>query len=210
VTRKRIVARSLRALIELEPTDKRVLTKCDLLDELEAAMASGNTKKQNEIGKKLAAITKEIQNAEAEQRAAMIAAIDRARDAADDEARVQKLCQAFELCCLMQVVAEDDFGGGETVDRAIDHKHAIVAALDAIAPGRRVALAALLDSTFAGVRASAGAHLLNAALLRERVVHLLQEIERNVSGSAGWTAFWALSPGDHGAWLTGEASATEP
>jgi len=82
-------------------------------------------------------------------------------------------------------------------------KHAIVAALDAIAPGRRVALARLLASPFAGVRASAGAHLLNANLLRERVVPLLQEIEKTVAGSAGWTAFWALSPNDHGAWLTG-------
>jgi hypothetical protein len=208
--RKRKVSSSLRAFFESEPTDKRVLTKFELLEELETAMASGNSKKQNEIAKKLASITKEIQTAEAEQRAAMLAAIDRAHDASDNEARVAKLCQAFELCCLMQVVSNDDFGGGETVDRAIDHKHAIAAALDAIAPGRRSALAALLESPFAGVRASAGAHLLNADLLRERVVPLLQEIERNVSGSAGWTAFWALSPDDHGAWLTGEAHATKP
>ena len=207
--RNRKVSSSLRAFFESEPTDKRVLMKFDLLEELEAAMATGNTKKQNEIAKKLAAVTKEIQSAEAEQRAAMVAAIDRARDAANDEARVQKLCQAFELCCLMQVVSNDDFGGGETVDHAIDHKHAIAAALDAIAPGRRAALAALLESPFAGVRASAAAHLLNANLLRERVVPLLQEIERNVSGSAGWTAFWALSPSDHGAWLTGEAGVTK-
>ena len=204
--RKRKVSSSLCAFFESEPTDKRVLMKFDLLEEFEAAMARGNSKKQNEIAAKLAAITKEIQDADAEQRAAMIAAIDRARDAADDAARVAKLCHAFELCCLMQVVSNDDFGGGETVERAIDHKHAIAAALDAIAPGRRAALASLLDSPFAGVRASAGAHLLNADLLRERVVPLLQEIERNVSGSAGWTAFWALSPDDHGAWLTGEAA----
>jgi hypothetical protein len=210
MTRRRKARNSLRDLLLSEPTDKRVLMKFDLLEELEAAMASGNMKKRNEIGRKLAAITKEIQTAEAEQRAAMIAAIDRARDTADDEARVAKLCQAFELCCLMQVVSNDDFGGGETVDRAIEHKHAIAAALDAIALGRRSALAALLESPFAGVRASAGAHLLNANLLRERVVPLLQEIEQNVSGSAGWTAFWALSPNDHGAWLTGEASATNP
>jgi len=210
VTRKRKVASSLRALIELAPTDKRVLTKGDLLDELDAAMASGNAKKRNEIEKKLAAVTKEIQTAEAEQRAAMVAAIDRARDAANDEGRVQQLCQAFELCCLVQVVAEDDFGGGETVDQAIGHKHTIAAALDAIAPGRRAALAALLESPFAGVRASAGAHLLNAGLLRERVVPVLQEIERKVSGSAGWTAFWALSPDDHGAWLGGEIAAAKP
>ena len=210
MTRKRKISSSLRAFFESEPTDKRVLMKFDLLEELEAAMASGNSKKQNDIARKLAALTKEIQTAEAEQRAAMLAAIDRARDAADNEARVRKLCQSFELCCLMQVVSNDDFGGGETVDRAIDHKHAIAAALDAIAPGRRSALAALLESPFAGVRASAGAHLLNANLLRERVVPILQEIERSVSGSAGWTAFWALSPDDHGAWLTGEASATKP
>ncbi len=209
MTRKRNIRSSLRPWLELAPTDERVLTKFDLLEELEAAMAGTNMKRRNDVAMRLAAITKEIQTAEAEQRAAMVAAIDRARAAPNDEARVEKLCDAFELCALMQVVSEDDFGGGETVDRAIDHKHAIAAALDAITPGRRLALAGLLERPFAGVRASAAAHLLNANLLRERCVPILQEIERKVSGSAGWTAFWALAPDDHGAWLGGETVATK-
>lgn len=195
--------RALRALLDAEPADKRVQTKLTLLDELEDARVAGDATKEREIGGRLAALTRGIQTAGAEQRAAMIAAIERAQSVTDDDTRVAKLVDAFATCALTQITAHHDFGDEETVDRAIEMKHAIVAALDAIAPGRRVALARLLTSPFAGVRASAGAHLLNANLMRERVVPILQEIERTVPGSAGWTAFWALSPDDHGAWLTG-------
>ena len=194
--------RALRALLDAEPADQRVQTKLALLDELEAARAAGDATKEREIGGKLAAITKEIQAAAVEQRALMVAAIEHAQGAADDDTHVARLVDSFATCALTQITAHHDFGDQETVDRAIEMKHAIVAALDAIAPGRRVALARLLTSPFAGVRASAGAHLLNANLLRERVVPLLQEIEKTAAGSAGWTAFWALSPNDHGAWLT--------
>lgn len=138
----------------------------------------------------------------------MAAALERAHTARDDDMRVAKLVQAFETCALIQVTAEDDFDDSETANRAIAHKHAIVATLDAVGNGRRDALVPLLDSPFAGVCASAGAHLLNLGLLHERVIALLQEIEREVAGSAGWTAFWALSPDHHGAWLDEAEPAT--
>ena len=195
---------TLRALLDAEPADTRVQMRRALRVELEAARAAGDGEKEREIAGKLAALTKDIQAALAEQRAAMVASIERVQGATDDEVRVARLVDAFATCALTQITAYHDFGDDETVDRAIELKHAIAASLDAIAPGRREALAELLDSPFAGVRASAGAHLLNANLLRERVVAILQEIERTVAGSAGWTAFWALSPDDHGAWLTGE------
>jgi hypothetical protein len=191
---------ALRALLNEGPSDKRVLQQRALLAEMEAALAEGNTAQQNEIAMKLAAIAKEIRAAEDEQRAAMSAAVDRALSLTDAAVRGAKLVEAFEICALTEVVAHDDFDDDETVARAIELKHAIVAALDAMPAGRAV-LEALLDSPFAGVRASAGAYRLNASLLRERIVPLLQEIERRVMSSAGWTAFWALSPNDHGAWL---------
>lgn len=191
---------ALRALLEEGPSDKRVVQQRALIAEMEAALAEGNTAQQNEIAMKLAALAKEIRAAEDEQRAAMSAAVDRALSLTDEATRAAKLVEAFEICALTEVVAHDDFDDDETVARAIEHKHAIAAALDAM-PGGRAALETLLDSPFAGVRASAGAHLLNAGLLRERIVPILQEIERRLMSSAGWTAFWALSPDDHGAWL---------
>jgi hypothetical protein len=194
---------ALRRLLE-EPSDQRVRDRTKLLEALDGAVAHGEARRQIELGRALAAKAKEIQAAEADQRAAMAAALDRAREAVGPEERVERLVEAFATCALIQVVAEDDFGDHETVDRAIEMKHTIAAALDAIGDGARGALAALLDSPFAGVRASAGAHLLNAGLLRERVIPLLQVIEQDVWGSAGWTAFWALAPDDHGAWLSGD------
>jgi hypothetical protein len=200
----------LRRLLDLGPTDQRVRDKYALLDQLEAAYAAGNNKKQIEIAEKLAINAKAIQAAEAEQRAAMEAALKRARSVADPEMRVEKLVDAFEICALARIVALDDFGDDETADRAVEMKHRIVTLLDAIGEGRRAALARLLESPFAGVRAAAGIHLLNAGLMRERILPLLQEIERTVSGSAGWIAFWALSPDDHGDWLKDETETTKP
>lgn len=192
---------ALRRLLESEPSDQRVRDRAQLLVALDTAVSRGEARRQIELGRRLAATAKAIQEAEAEQRAALDAALDRAASARHGEERVQRLVEAFTTGALIQVVAEDDFGDQETVDRAIEMKHTIAAALDAIGRGQRQALAALLDSPFAGVRASAGAHLLNAGIMRERVVPLLQEIEKDVWGSAGWTAFWALAPDDHGPWL---------
>jgi len=199
---------AIRKLFEDGPTDPRVRAKLSLLEELKAAVARGDTKEQLEIGRKLAANAKEIQTAEAEQRAKMRAAIEQAQTAPSADERVANLCVAFAVCAETQHRAHDLFGNGETIARAVEHKHTIVAALDASAPQGRLVLAKLLDHPNAGVRASAGAHLLNANLMRQQVVPILQEIEKSDSDSAGWTAFWALSPSDHGAWLTGEAGAS--
>ena len=192
---------ALHRLLELGPSDERARARDALIDELDAAIAARNASREAAIATRLAAITKALQAAAAEQRAAMLAAVERAEAAHDDEPRVALLLEAFSICTLGEIVAHDDFADHETARRAVEYKHRIVAALDAIGEGRRAALERLLDSPFAGVRASAGAHLLNAGLQRERVVPLLQLIEKEVSSSAGWTAFWALAPDNHGAWL---------
>jgi len=172
-----------------------------LIEDLDTAIATQNATKEAALATRLAAVTKALQAAAAEQRAAMQAAVERAEAASDDELRVARLLEAFSICALGEIVAHDDFADHETAGRAVAYKHRIVAALDAIGSGQRAALERLLDSPFAGVRASASAHLLNAGLRRERVVPLLQQIEKEVGSCAGWTAFWALAPDDHGAWL---------
>lgn len=192
---------NLRRLLELGPSDLRVRARDALLEELDAAIAARNPGKEAVLAGRLAAATKALQAAETEQRAAMQAAVERAEAATDHEMRVVLLLEAFIVCALGEVVAHDDFADDETARRAVEHKHRIVAGLDAIGSGQRAALSRLLESPFAGVRASAGAHLLNAGLERERVVPTLRQIEKEVWGSAGWTAFWALAPDDHGGWL---------
>jgi hypothetical protein len=192
---------ALRRLLELGASDERARERDALIAELDAAIAARNITKEATITARLAVVTKALQAAAAEQRAAMLVAVERAETASDDELRVARLLEAFSICALGEIVAHDDFADHEAARRAVEYKHRIVAALDAIGSGRRAALERLLESPFAGVRASAGAHLLNAGLRRERVVPLLQQIEKQVSSSAGWTAFWALAPDDHGAWL---------
>lgn len=192
---------ALRQLLELGPSDQRARERDTLIEELDAAIAAGNAGKEAALAGKLAMVTKSLQAAASEQRAAMLAAVERAEAAGDDEMRLALLLDAFITCALGEVIAHDDFADHETASRAVALKHRIVAALDAIGSGCRVALERLLESPSAGVRASAGAHLLNAGLRRERVVPMLQQIEKEVASSAGWTAFWALAPDDHGAWI---------
>ena len=195
---------ALRDLLERGPSDQRVRERDALVGELDAAITARNASKEAALAAKLAAVTRALQAAATEQRAAMRAAVERAEAASDDEMRVALLLDAFSVCALGEIVAHDDFGDHETASRAVEYKHRIVAALDAIAGGQRAALERLLASPFAGVRASAGAHLLNAGLGRERVVPLLQQIEKEVGSSAGSTAFWALAPDNHGAWVDAE------
>ena len=192
---------ALRQLLELGPSDQRARERDALSDEIDAAIAARSTSKAAALATKLAVVTKVLQAAAVEQRAAMQAALERAESASDDEMRVARLLDAFIICALEEVVAHDDFADHETARRAVEYKHRIVAALDAIPGGGRTALERLLENPFAGVRASAGAHLLNAGLRRERVVPMLLQIEKDIASSAGWTAFWALAPDDHGAWL---------
>ena len=63
-------------------------------------------------------------------------------------------------------------------------------ALDEMRSGR-VALARLLDHPDPGVRASAGAYLID--MMPDRVVPVLRQIEeRNKGSSAGFSAHWVL------------------
>lgn len=192
---------ALRELLERGPSDQRVRERDALIEALDAAIAARDAGKEAALAAKLAAVTRALHDAATEQRRAMRDAVARADAAGDDEMRLTRLIEAFIICALGEVVAHDDFADEETARQAVAHKHRIVAALDAIGGGCRMALVRLLESPFAGVRASAGAYLLNAGLRRERVVPVLQQIEKDVASSAGWTAFWALAPDDHGAWI---------
>ena len=104
--------------------------------------------------------------------------------------RPAALLHGFELGAKLADVLYDellDTDGKTNVLRLMD---AIVLALNAIHPGR-AAITALFDHPNAGVRASAGAYLID--LMPDRVVPLLKEIDEKSDGSsASFTAHWAL------------------
>lgn len=198
---------SLHKLLGEHMLDKRFARQLELGEALKVAVAAGDKQRQIELAPQIVAATKEVQTVLTARRAAMTTAIQGARATLNDEERASRFCEAFAICAETQALILDRFGGGAIADQAIDNKHTIAAALDAISPHGRSALARLLAHPGPAVRASAGAHLLNAGLMREQVIPILQDIESREGGCAGWTAFWALSPHDHGAWLTGEAGA---
>jgi hypothetical protein len=198
---------SLRERLGKPVLDERFARQLELAEALKAAIAAGDKQRQIELANQIAANTREVKTVLTARRGAMMTAIDRARTTSNDEERANRLCEAFAICAETQALTLDRFGGGAIVDQAIDHKHIIAAELDAIRPAGRSVLARLLVHSDPNVRASAAAHLLNGGLMRDQVIPILQDIERREGGCAGWTAFGALSPHDHGAWLTGEAGA---
>jgi hypothetical protein len=136
------------------------------------------------------AIAKEFDRLKADGLAAITALLDR-HDSVADEERVASLIRGFEFGARLADTLHDEFrdtADGETkVVRLMD---AIVKALDTIGSGR-AALATLLDHPDPGVRALAGAYLID--LLPERVGPILRQIEEEARGrSAGFRAHWAL------------------
>jgi hypothetical protein len=135
-------------------------------------------------------IAKEFDRLKADGLAAITALLDRHDPVADDE-RAASLIHGFEFGTRLADTLHDEFrdtADGETkVVRLMD---AIVKALDRIGSGR-AALAVLLDHPDPGVRALAGAYLID--LMPDRVGPVLRQIEENASGrSAGFRAHWAL------------------
>jgi len=135
-------------------------------------------------------IAKEFDRLKTDGLAAITALIDR-HDLAPDSERAASLIRGFEFGARLADTLHDEFrdtADGETkVMRLTD---AIVKALDTIGRGR-AALAVLLDDPDPGVRALAGAYLID--LLPERVGPILHQIEEEARGrSAGFRAHWAL------------------
>jgi hypothetical protein len=136
------------------------------------------------------AIAKEFDRLKADGLATITALLDRHDPVADDE-RAASLIRGFEFAARLADTLHDEFcdtADGETkVVRLMD---AIVKALDAIGSGRS-ALAALLNHPNAGVRALAGAYLID--LMPDRVVPILRDIADSEDGnSAHFRASWAL------------------
>jgi hypothetical protein len=119
-----------------------------------------------------------------------IAALLNRHDSVTEDQRDASLLRGFALGARLAHTLHDELSDTDSESKVIHLMDEIVKALDAIGPGR-AALAALLDHSDAGVRASAGAYLID--LMPERVVPMLREIdEKEHANSAHFTAAWAV------------------
>jgi hypothetical protein len=145
-----------------------------------AMLASGD---EAALGKALIegfAFTKEINRLKKQGMAAISAVLESKADATDSE-RVASLVQAFAVGARLGDALRDelsDIDGKSKVWRLLD---AILLALDKIGTGR-AALAVLFDSPDAGVRAAAGAYLID--LMPGRVVPMLRAIDEAAAARA--------------------------
>ena len=136
------------------------------------------------------ALVKEFDRLKADGLAAITALLAR-QDETTEEQRAASLISGFEFGARLADILHDQFrdvADGET--KVVDLMDEIVKALDTIGSGR-AALAVLLDHPDAGVRALAGAYLID--LMPHRVVPILRQIEeRRDASSPSFRAHWIL------------------
>ena len=121
--------------------------------------------------------------------AAIKAVLDN-RGAATQAERVATLVRSFEFAAKVSDTLSDEWLDTDGENQVVDLMNDIASQLDATGPGR-AALAVLLGHADVGVRASAGAYLVD--LMPDRVLPILREIEENEhANSAHFTAHWAI------------------
>jgi hypothetical protein len=135
------------------------------------------------------AIVNELDRVRSEGLATLSRLINR-RDAATEDERKASLVRGFEFGARLRHALHDELLDTDGETKVAHSMHAIVNALDEMTSGR-AALAELLDHSDSGVRASAGAYLID--VMPDRVVPVLRQIEESNEGSsAGFSAHWVL------------------
>lgn len=136
-----------------------------------------------------AAIVTQLDRLTAEGLAALHELIVR-QEARPEDQRKTSLVKGFEFGARLRHTLHDELLDTEAETKVGRSMHAIVQILDSTAGGR-IALAELLDHPDPGVRASAGAYLID--LIPDQVVPLLRDIDQSNRGlSADFTAHWIL------------------
>jgi len=134
-------------------------------------------------------IAKELDRLKAKGLAAIKALLNR-HDTVTEDRRIASLLRGFEFATKLAKTLSDELMDTDGFNKLVLLTNSIVDALDATGP-RRAALTVLLDHPDDGIRASAGAYLIN--LMPDRVVPILRQIdERHDGSSANFTAHWAL------------------
>lgn len=136
-----------------------------------------------------AEIVSGLERLKAEGVAAITAVLNEQREIPGEE-RTSSLVRSFEFAANLEHTLSDELLDTDGQNQVVDLMNAIAAKLDALQSGR-AALAGLLDHADAGIRASAGAYLID--LMPDRVLPILREIEETErANSAHFTAHWAI------------------
>lgn len=176
--------------MKLEESIDELATKLDRwLDRSLPVFSSENRTAQGKAIRRGIAIITEFDRLKAEGMNGISAVLNQ-QEALPDRERRASLIRAFEFGARLGHALHDEFldtKGKAEIGRLLDQ---IVMNLDKIGAGR-IALDVLFASSDAGVRASAGAYLID--LMPERVVPMLQHIDEAGGGSsAGFGASWTL------------------
>lgn len=135
-------------------------------------------------------IVKELDRLKAEGMSTIRALLDQAGSGSEEQ-RSALLIRAFEFSAKLADTLHDEFSDiadGET--KFIHLADDLVEALNGIPPGRR-RLAVLLEHSNPGIRALAGAYLID--LMPYRVIPILRRVDEDCAGSsAGFRAMWSL------------------
>jgi hypothetical protein len=190
---------TMRQLLESGPTDPLILAQLSLLEQLQDAHAKGDQQELLEIGRKLAANAKDIEQAQGERRALMATTVADAKSAADPDQRTKKLLAAFALCVKEACAADEEVGDIDTYNFGVKQLGVIGDALSATPPNRFSELAQFLDSSDIQLRAFAAVWL--RQLMPERVLPILKEINKTEpfgtpAGTQVFTAIFELETAD--------------
>jgi len=172
----------------------RVGTELDAFwDALSPLLNSADQTAQAKVLLRGFAIAKEFDRIKTEGLAVIQALLDR-RDTTES-ARIASLVEAFAFAAKLANTLHDEFHDIDGETQVARFTEAIVKTLEGMGT-KRAPLAVLLDHPDAGVRAWAGACLIN--LQPDRVVPILREIEQDeVANGAHFTAYFALLRWEH-------------
>lgn len=176
--------------MEIDGSIAQLASKLDAwLDRSVPVFSSQDSAAHGKAIRRGVAIVQEFDRLKAEGITAITGLLNRDAAVADSN-RKAALIRAFEFGTRLADALHDEFldtDGENMVWRLLDK---IVLNLDKIAPGR-ASLDILFDSPDPGVRASAGAYLID--LMPERVIPMLRDIDEAGGGkSADFGAHWTL------------------
>jgi hypothetical protein len=135
-------------------------------------------------------IAKELDRLKARGLTAIKALLNR-HDTVTEDQRVASLVRGFEFAAKLANTLSDELMDTDGFNKLVLLMNSIVDTLDATSQSR-AALTVLLDHPDDGIRAFAGAYLID--LMPDRVVPILRQIdERHDGSSANFTALWALA-----------------
>lgn len=167
-------------MIEAAKDRERIAQLMLMLDEwLERFHAAPDQKTESEIILKMIPIQREVDAILADQRAALAALLDRARWTMNEDDQVALFLQAFVFAAQQGHFIHDEIGDVNAYNELVKQREEIAKQLDAIGPGRRAALASLLDHDDPGVREIAATYLLKT--MPERALPVLRAVAEDES-----------------------------